>query len=274
MDVVINGSTELIPAKSKSLTTQGDYFLNLLASLGYAPDNPPLGALFKKMYNLKGEWIAAIPMHWEATHNDAMILSAGFDLQLKEQEAKAWFIEISSFLAQDGIQMYFHDSHTWLLCRTGKPELFANPPHYVIHQSLMPLLRSMDTTHYWQKILTELQMFLASHPLNQHSGIRSTINGVWLYGGGELTLEVKQTIVTDDERLLSIFPEQSIPLDLNSLISPTSLVFISDPGNLDQLKQRLPNIPIHWFWNNTAYQTKKISFWRRFFHANNTKRIF
>ena len=55
--------------------------------------------------------------------------------------------------------------------------LNAKPVHHLLNKSLMPELAQLDKTMYWQKFITESQMFFASNP-NQ-----SLVNGLWIWGG-------------------------------------------------------------------------------------------
>lgn len=134
-------------------------------------------------HSLNGDWIIATPIHWQATHNDAMIVALGDELQLTQDQAYAWFNVIAEFLAEVGISMHYHDCYRWLLSVDHKPTIISPSPYEIKHRSLMPFFAHMDPSHYWQGLLTEIQMFLSNHELNNKQ-TPFTINGLWLYHQG------------------------------------------------------------------------------------------
>lgn len=267
MDVIINDVIEVVPANSKPLVTEGDALLNLLVSLDYNPASLPLAALLANYHHLDaGNWLVIEPVHWQATHNDAMIVACGRELLLTGEESRQWFDAVSHFLREDGFLFHYHNAHTWLIKANDKPSLNNTSAFSLLHKSLMPVFGQMDITSYWQKLLTELQMFLSSHPLNQQRQNALPINGVWVYGQGVFKIPETQSIITDDEQLIACYPERVVPLDFTQPLKNNSILLLNDKNKLDfsKLPASMTRHALRWFWNNTAYSTSKKSWWNWF----------
>ena len=162
MDVLINTSCDFIPEGAKVFASQGNPLLNLLACLNHSPEYPPLADLLKRHYKLEGDWFILSPIHWHASHNNAAISAFGSALELNEVELKNHFHSLAEHFGADGMTLYYHEPHTWLLSAPNKSGLTAKAVHHVLNKPIMPELAQMDSTFYWQKILTESQMFFAS----------------------------------------------------------------------------------------------------------------
>ena len=77
MDVVINSECNAIPEERKPLVTRKEmHCLIFCFVLVMMPTDPPLADLLRRYHNLDGDWLVLSPVHWQATHNDAMIVAA------------------------------------------------------------------------------------------------------------------------------------------------------------------------------------------------------
>ena len=266
MDVILNDNKHYTPQNSKPLTTYGSLELNLLDSLGYEASNPPLGDFLRQYHQFDGRWLVACPIHWQATHNDALIVASGQELDLSEEESFRWLKEVKNFLAEENFDLHYHNANMWMLrVNDNTPQLKAKPLHLVQHQSLMPFLEEMDDTLYWQRLFTELQMFLSNHPYNEQRQGKLSINGLWIYGSGQFSINLKRTIMTDDSQLLFVFPDKIKPLKLTNPIDNRGIFLIKHVNqiNLDDLTNRLSHGRVNWYWNNKAYQIAKLSWWSK-----------
>lgn len=269
MDIIINSECNFIPDESTPLVTQGKGILNFLVSLGYDSIDPPIADLLSRVNNLKGDWLILSPIHWQATHNDAMIVATGKELQLKEAHSKYWFQLYADYLAVENMTLYFHDHETWLLCSDNKPSLKAKPVHQIVNLSLMPELAQLDSTMYWQKFFTESQMFFATQKND------STLNGVWLWGGAHLH-DKKTIAVCADKQFMTIAQICSSNVTLYSpsvSFNQFQILLISDMDSLSkQHQEQLKNISVRWYWNNTAYIRSDLNWftrlWRSLTHAH------
>ncbi len=267
--VVINTDSAAIPQEAKPLVSQGSALLNLLDCLNYDPYDPPLADLLKSHHHLQGEWIILSPIYWQATHNDALIVAAGQALQLDESDAKSQFNELATYLAVENKVLYYHDANTWLMQDNKEHFLQAKPVHQLIGKSLMPELAQLGDTLFWQKLLTESQMLFAS------TTKKSSINGVWPWGGAMLAEKSNQAICADSE-FFSIAKECS---DRVTLYNPSlklkeyDVLLISELSVLtDSHQDELKKLPVQWYWNNMAYTSGKCNWfarlWRTLIHAH------
>ena len=271
MDVVINACNNNLLSGVVSLPTEGDFWLNGLVQLGQDSVHTPIADLFRTHHQLEaGEWLIVSPVHWQVTHNDAMITMFAEELNLSEAAAKVWFSEVSQFLAQDNLELVFHSAYYWLVNAKDKPPLISANLPAIKHQSLMPILDELDPSMYWQRLFTELQMYLASHPLNAASDRSITINGLWFWGGGRLVLDSEKAmrpLLTDDPILQYSFTH-GLPVNLeNRVDEETTLVAIRDPNAelVVQLEKITRRQTAHWYWNNTAYTVEFRPWYKRFF---------
>ena len=186
MDVVINAECAEVPVGSTPLSHQGNYYHHIFSCLLGPIESPPVADLLRRYYGLEGDWLIASPIHWQATHNDAMIVASAHELKLSESESVRFFSALAEFVAAYSIKLHYHDAYTWLLNVDGQPHITAKPVHALLHQSLMPELRTLDSTLFWQRLITEIQMFFSAHPFNKEREEKYSINGIWIWGNGKM----------------------------------------------------------------------------------------
>lgn len=142
-------------------------------------------SFFKKMpivdasavhHGLQGHWFIVTPVHWQATHNDAMILACGKGLNLSELQGRELYREFSSFVEGDGMKTHYVNAYTWLIRVDGRPKISSISPYDIIHKSIAPYLKSLDESLFWQRFITEIQMLLSGSANHQ-----SSVNGVWVW---------------------------------------------------------------------------------------------
>lgn len=268
MDVVINAEQTVLPRHAVLLHGQDDFWLNLLTQLGQDKHHTPIADFFRRSLGLlQGSWLVVSPIHWQVTHNDAMITVYGDELALTEATSRIWCAEVNQFLTQDGLNLIYLSPYCWLINAVGKRSLKSPNLADMHHQSMMPVLAEMDDSMYWQRLSTELQMFLSSHPLN--TGRRIPINGVWFWGGGQLCEDNHQylrPILTDDKTFQQLFKGYR-PIDFeNDFSEQELLVVIRYPESdlVDKLVKKMGHKQVEWYWNNLAYQSKRLSWYRRY----------
>ena len=279
MDVIINAKKDLSFAalthkthriSDYPLNSQHDFYLNGLIGLGQDPVYTPLADLLRRQHQLDdGDWMLISPMHWEVTHNDAMIVGFADDLGLNDRLARIWFAEMSQFLSQDGFTLVYHDTHHWLMKAPPSnkiPQLKSPNLCQMNHQSLMPVLEALDPTLYWQRLFTELQMFLSTHPLNASKQQHLSINGMWCWGSGLVNIETTRPVMTDDP-LFQLLLSETITINFDvKQWDPDTLILLGYWQDEYQvsLAQSTRKQTVNWFWNDVAYQTVKQPWYRQF----------
>lgn len=267
IDVVVNGTIDRLPHAATPLTNQGNYYHNLLILMGYKKEDLPLADLLRRYHGREGKWLIASPVHWIATHNDAMITAATQELKLSDEESRLWFKEVANFLKTDGFDPIYHDAETWLIHVSNKPAIQSQTIDSILHQSLMPLLANLDTSLYWQRLFTEMQMFLSNHSLNATREEHITINGLWFWGEEPFLFPSGRSITTDDEQLLAFAGEKTnlTPLTTTSHLNKNHLVLIKHPETIQQchLEEKTQEKRAQWYWNNGAYASGKLPWWSK-----------
>jgi hypothetical protein len=250
MDLIINSNCLLKTETQLPVATQGSWLLNLLAYAGYDPENPPMAALLSQYHELHGNWVVVSPIYWEAFHNNAMITAMGEQLAASEDELSTYFHQYAEFLRAEGMALYYHDPYTWLISAPNKACLQAKPVQQMIDRPLINELSQIDATLFWQKLLTESQMFFASQP------VQSKVNGVWFWGAGTLGDKKSISICTTEDYCsisqccstsVSLYNEQCILQEFDLLLIKELSVL--SPAHQQQLKK----IPATWRWNDNGY---------------------
>lgn len=262
MDVVIDSSIDVVPNDGLLIPSQHHYYHQILTCLGYPADQPPVADLLRQLDHLTGKWLVISPIHWQATHNDAMIMAVGEELQLQETEAQAWFNALAEFLKPT--QLHYYNSHTWLMQCNDQPPIFAKPAHTLRHQSMMPHLEFLDDSLFWQRFITECQMFLSGHSLNKQRSF--PLNGLWIWGGGELQLPGKRPIVVDEQQNKQLATCLSTNVNIYSPqqhFTDDTLILWRDVERITELQQHLKQQAVSWYWNNQAYSSKPASWFKR-----------
>jgi len=272
MNVVINSPLKANPSDSVLIPGQQDYYCNILACLGYSIAELPVADLLRRLHGWadEGLWLIVSPMHWQATHNDAMMTAAGADLLLTEDEGRAWFDAFATFAETDTIKMYYHDASTWLIQLTNYSPITARPVYTSLHQSMMPQLETLDHTLFWQRFMTESQMFLSGHVLNQARQGRCVINGIWIWGGGRIHISDHHNILIDNDNLLpfaTLLSTRVMMYSAKQQVPDETLILWHDVGSLPMLQQQLKKRTVAWYWNNQAYLLKPKHWWQRFWRT-------
>lgn len=263
MDVVINSDINTVPEGSLPIINQGDYYHNILTCLGYPIDFPPVADLLRRYHGLEGDWLIASPIYWQATHNDAMIMASGSALQLSDQESQGWFAALVDFVQPNKVHMHYHDAHTWLIQVKEHPRITAKPVHMLLHQSMTPQLKALDSTLFWQRFITENQMMFSGHPLNKARMDRYPINGLWIWGGGQLQSRSKRPFICNDEqtfKLAALLSTQVSYLQPGESLKKNTVI-LSSANQAEGLQTQLQKYTVRWYWNNVAYINKPQHWW-------------
>lgn len=270
MNVVVNeNGVDLQQAPFEYKLLQQHPIVNALSALGYDESQPPIASLLAQHMGLEGDWVILSPVRWEATHNNAYIHQVGCGLYLSEPDLKRSFNAYSEFLAEEGLTLKYFDELLWLLKLNHQAPPKSKTVYEVLGHPLMFELQKMGDTQYWQKLITESQMFFATLPTQKG------LNGVWVWGGGH-AFQPKQIRVFADlswhTLALCLSPKVTL-IDKNSDLKACELLLLKNDSELSeaQLKQ-LRKQYVRWSWNDCQYTTRPLSWfhrlWSVFIHAN------
>lgn len=211
----------------------------------------------------KGNWHIASPIHWEATHNDAMIVLDG-QAGVDENELIHFFQVFQGFVERDDLPIEKLSSGVWLFDAKNLLECTLPSLNSVMHRSLHEYLLMMPNE--WRTWFTEVQMLFHCATANK----ATTINGVWPWGGGEfkLTTPIYQLGDFPGIEAKNWSSEMKLPHTGVLLISEQHAKEFEEIFN----KKFINRVPVTWWWNNKTYQTKPKTIWKHlkswFSHAN------
>lgn len=272
IDVVINANK--IDDVTSCSAAPYVFYEHILTCIGYQTDLP-VADLLRRYHQLSGKWVLASPIHWSASHNDATLNGQASTLLLSDDESRLWFNQLCQFMQQAGINMHYHDAYTWLIQIEQAPNLTARSPSLLLNQSLKRELMSMDDTNFWQKWLTEIQMYFSSHPLNQKRTHTCDINGVWFWGAGRV--EQSNRPLVCDQSLFELATHLSSDVRLyeeNRALPKHAMVIFNDMSKekYTAFTRQLRKKTTRWSWNN-AIEVDDVMplfkrIWRGFNHAH------
>lgn len=152
----------------------------------------------------EGYWLCATPVHLETRHH-ALVLADPTALTLAVAESQALAATLAEHLRSDGISLHApHPARWYLHCRVA-PEITTSGLDHVIGHDIDRWLPQGRDALAWHRRLTELQMLLHTHPVNdaREAAGRAPVNSVWFWGGGLLAapMHLPFTTVYSDEPL-------------------------------------------------------------------------
>ena len=168
----------------------------------------PIAALTRTIdtgERLDGYWLRLDPVHLQAGAREIMLADPD-KLQLGPEDNRALGSSCAAHLAEHGLTLDFTATGRWYVHLAETPELFTLGPQDCIDRDIANDLPRGSAGPLWHRYMTELQMVLASHPVNSHREQRGlpVVNSVWPWGGGVLPRTVQSPgIACGDDLLLS-----------------------------------------------------------------------
>lgn len=143
-----------------------------------------------------GNWLRADPVHLGADQTSLRMMAySGLDLDHASAEDLAAVLK--PLFGDIGYELTVVAPERWYLRLADGSEIPTfSPPERVLGDRLDPHLPSGSSGLRWQRLLTEVQMSLHAHRLNerrQQQG-RMPINSLWFWGGGRLPNRVQTTV--------------------------------------------------------------------------------
>lgn len=134
-------------------------------------------------------WYAYLdPVHL-IPNRDTLMLLPPSQLAIEDNEAQALCRDIMDFFKDDGWDLRCLNAAHWQLQLLQTPDLRLVDLADAQTANLLDHMPSGDYAKQWKKQLTELQMLLHHHAINQQreQNGQPGINSVWLWGGGSLS---------------------------------------------------------------------------------------
>ncbi len=138
-------------------------------------------------------WLRADPVHL-SVNRDHVVLLDGSQLEITPMEAAALCQSMQAHFAADGL--IFHAAHPerWYIQSDHPIAIHTNPPSAVRGRNVANYWFDGADRALWQGRLSEMQMLLHAHPVNEarEEAGQLPINGVWFWGAGALPDGLRQ----------------------------------------------------------------------------------
>ena len=133
-----------------------------------------------------GALLCADPVHLRADQDRVRLYDA--DLNITAGEAAALCEAFNAFEADSGIRLECTTPEHWYLHVPGELGITTTPMQQARGRDIDPLLPQGRERARWHALLNEWQMLLFQQPVNQQrqQAGRPMVNGLWLWGEGEL----------------------------------------------------------------------------------------
>jgi len=128
-------------------------------------------------------WLFATPVHLMAGRDSFYMGDTA--VEIAHAESKALMESLNQHFAADGYHFYCLDD-VWFLGLDDDPKITTAHIDNVKGQDVAPYLPQGEGASVWNKLQTEMQMLLFSHPVNQAREAQGLpmINSLWCYGLG------------------------------------------------------------------------------------------
>ena len=169
--------------------TRGDAGLCRAFGIARQPDWPlaPLLAAHESLSAGSGYWLCATPVHLE-TRRNALVLSDSSALDITAEESAAFILTLANHLREEDITLHAPHPNRWFLHCAAAPAMTTSSLATATGRDVRPFLPQGKDSARWHRILTEIQMLLHSHAMNdtREACGQLPVNSVWLWGGGTL----------------------------------------------------------------------------------------
>lgn len=238
----LSGITPDVPAikkyfrfsKSKSIQATG-FTQTLFQLFGFPQQDHdyPVAAVTRLVdddHDLEGIWMRADPVHLRP-ERDTVVLLDNSSFNLEKHEALIFAADLQQVFTEREIELEAPTNNRWYIKLNQLPEISTTPIHEVVGKDIDKKPAIGDNKVLWDQLSNEAQMCLHNCPLNEEreQGGELPVNGVWLWGAGELPKSKKQIwsrvfadeVTTQGLSILTGSPYGDLPDSLEALINNT-----------------------------------------------------
>ena len=154
---------------------------------GYFP-SAALTLLANEMYDPALFYMHADPVHLRADMDHA-VLSSSADINITDAESAVLNKMLNQHFNQDGLTFLLVNKDQWFVADRNKINIKTTSLSEAIGRNINFILPEGEDAIRWKRVLTEAQMLMHAHPLNdlrENAGLMP-INSLWFHGSGELT---------------------------------------------------------------------------------------
>lgn len=132
-------------------------------------------------------WMRADPVHLRPQGTE-LFLVRGADLDISPDEAAALAGALETLTRDHHADFRVLAPGAWVVATGEHARLRTTPVSAAHGRSIDPLLPRGEDARHWMRLLSEMQMLLHAHPVNEareRTG-RPTVNSLWFWGAGGL----------------------------------------------------------------------------------------
>ncbi|QEA13494.1 phosphoglycerate mutase [Comamonas flocculans] len=157
----------------------------LARTLGLPAEATPWAAWQTRTVGEPCAWVS--PCHWQIGA-DHVVLLPPEHLGLSAEDGRALVDILAPWLAQDGIRLSYHEPTRWLVQGPPFAGLQCAPLQRVLGRDVRPWLPRGPQATRLQRLHSELQMLLYTHPWSEARAARGlpAVNALWFHGAGML----------------------------------------------------------------------------------------
>ncbi|MFK8083853.1 MAG: hypothetical protein AB8B97_26520 [Granulosicoccus sp.] len=186
-----------------------------------------------------GTLVRADPICLKADRDSATLLSPE-QLRLTDDESAQLITALNAFVAEDNLIFFSLGPCEWYLSGRCADTLESYPPSFLGNRNASSFLPDGDEAAPWRRLMTEIQMLLHAHPVNQLREQRGLmpVNSVWFWGGAPLPIASEaaaDVVLYADERQarswaghlgITCWPLSKLTADLDNLPAVSEIVVL------------------------------------------------
>ncbi|MFK7995923.1 MAG: hypothetical protein AB8B87_17435 [Granulosicoccus sp.] len=175
--------------------------------------------------------VRADPIFLKADRDSATLIPPE-QIGLSAEEDSMLVAALNDFFAEDGLKFFSRRSTThtsaWFMSGRSARDLDSYPPSFLANRNASSFLPAGDSAAPWRSLMSEIQMLLHSHPVNQQREQHGLmpVNSVWFWGGADLPQadsDRGEVVLYADDELARSFAQhlriKCLPLkDVNFLV--------------------------------------------------------
>jgi hypothetical protein len=135
-----------------------------------------------------GAWAYVTLCHWQADKKQVSMRQIPMQ-DLSQAESNTFLDAMRPYFVEDGLTLYPDELGRWLAHGDMLTGLATASPDRVLGRSLAPWMPDTAQASGLMRLVSEMQMLLYTHPLNDAREARGAlpVNAIWFSGSGSLT---------------------------------------------------------------------------------------
>lgn len=192
-DQIARWVKSLSRSTSEASYTNIDEAIRGIIDIGLGEGDLPTAALTmcaQPGYDKHKYYMHAVPVHLQADMDHA-VLTPATDISITDADATALCDSLNKHFEQDGLFFNRLSKDQWIIGTDEEIRITTTSLSDAVGRNINFLLPRGEDSGKWKKVLTEAQMLMYSHEVNdwrEEKGLMS-INSLWFYGAGRLPLK-------------------------------------------------------------------------------------